>query len=139
MRNLFLFIAAVIFSIAFYACGDTSQSSSNNYSSDNSSGNNNAVVNVDNSTACSNYLRGKSFYGGSIRLDFLLDGNVGVYNSQTNQLVFTGYLEMGEKYGNASRKLKVRDTYNSSQVVKLMLSEDGKLIDESDFTIYSTN
>lgn len=96
------------------------------------------VVNVDDANGCLNYLKGKTFYGGNVRLEFTYDGNVAVYNKQTNELVFTGYVEGGERYGNASRRIKVGAT-TGSQVLKLMLSEDGKLMDESDLTIYKTN
>ncbi len=135
--NIYTAIIPILFTL-LCSCNNTSESTSSEGNSYEST-TNAAKVNVESSGDCINYLRGKSFYGGSIRLDFMLDGNVGVYNSQTNELVFTGYLEIGEKYGAANRKLKVRDTYNSSQVVKLMLGEDGKLMDESDFTIYKTN
>jgi len=95
------------------------------------------VVNVDDANGCLNYLKGKNFYGGNVRLEYTYDGNAAVYNRQTNELVFTGYVEGGERYGNASRRIKVAAT-TGSEVLKLMLSEDGNLMDETDATMYKT-
>ena len=96
------------------------------------------VVNVDDANECLFYLKGKTFYGGNVKLEFLYDGNVGVYNKSTNELAYTGYTEIAEKYGQASRRLKIKST-TGNDAVKLMLGNDGKIMDETDFTIYKTN
>jgi hypothetical protein len=49
--------------------------------------------------------------------------------------LLNGTLKIGSLYGEASRKLEIIDIAGSG-TVKLVLGTDGKLMDESDFTIY---
>ncbi len=133
-----LFLLVVVFGLIFTACNSPKNSPPENIgATENVSSINMKVVNVDDATGCINYLKGKNFYGGNVRLEFTYDGNAAVYNKQTNELVFTGYVEVGERYGNASRRIKVGAT-TGSEVLKLMLSEDGNLMDETDATMYKT-
>lgn len=120
--------------------GDVNGSSFNKSSNTSQSSTEGAteLVDVESVSACQNYLKGKVFYGGNVKLEFLYDGNVGVYNNGTNELVFTGYVEVLEKYGRATRRIKIKST-SGNEAVKLALGNDGKLMDETDFTIYKTN
>jgi hypothetical protein len=93
------------------------------------------VVNVDDENSCLNYLKGKAFYGGNVKLDFSQDENVSVYNKTTGELAFGGSVTIGSRYGNASRKIEI-SSVDGNGTLKLVLGSDGKLMDETDFTIY---
>ena len=124
----------------FIACGNKKEKTETNGSSPNSTNIESPsqptnTVNIDNENDCISYLKGKSFIGGDARIEFLSDGNVSVYSQKSGNLVFAGNIEMGSRYGNLSRKLEI-NAVDGRGKLKLVLGADGKLMDETDFTIY---
>ncbi len=126
----------VILGIIGWSCGgnESSNKSDNQSSSPSTYSQNTIVVNINNVSDCANYLKGKSFSGGSARIEFSYDGNASVYNNTTNTLALDGTLELGGIYHN-QRILLVQDVSGSGEL-KYYLGGDGKLMDASDFTIY---
>lgn len=94
------------------------------------------VLNTANSNECSNYLNGKNFYGRNARLEFHNDGNAYAYGNTNNEIVFAGYVESGERKGTNSRYIKVHDSMGGSQFLNLLLSDDGRIMDISDFSMW---
>jgi hypothetical protein len=140
-QTIYFLVAVFLTNILMTSCssnnGDVNGSSYNESSNSSQSSSEAAteLVDVESVSACQNYLKGKVFYGGNVKLEFLYDGNVSVYNNETNELVFTGHNEVMEKYGSASRRIKIEAT-TSNEAIRLTLGNDGKLMDETDFTIY---
>lgn len=139
-QTIYFFVAVFLTNILMTSCSNNNRGkngSTFNESSNSSQSNTEGaseLVDVESVSACQNYLKGKVFYGGSIRLEFLYDGNVGVYNNSSNELLFTGYTEVLEKYGKANRRIKIRAT-TGNESIRITLGNDGKLMDETDFTI----
>ena len=133
--NSFIGIAAILGIIGWSCGGNKSYNSTDNQSSSPSTySQNTIVVNVSNESDCENYLKGKSFSGGSARIEFSYDGNASVYNNTTNTLALGGTFELGGIYHN-QRILLIQDVSGSGEL-KYYLGGDGKLMDASDFTIY---
>ncbi len=85
-------------------------------------------------SSCENYLKGKSFRGGSARLEFGYDGTVSAYSS-SGSLVFGGTLEIGEAKSAVSRWVYVRDLSGNGKL-QFLLSNDGKMMESSSLVIY---
>jgi hypothetical protein len=85
-------------------------------------------------SSCENYLKGKTFRGGSARLEFGYDGTVSAYDSG-GSLVFGGTLELGAKESPVSRWIYVRDMSGGGKL-KFLLSADGKMMEPSSLVIY---
>lgn len=92
------------------------------------------VLDASSHTACENYLKGKTFTGGSARLEFEYDGTVSAYD-QGGTLVFGGTLEIGTAESEVSRWIHVRDMSGEGKL-QFLLSNDGKLMEPSSFVIY---
>lgn len=93
------------------------------------------VLDAGSSSSCVNYLKGKTFTGGSVSLQFGYDGNVGAYDSN-GRLVFGGTLEVGAIESAVSRWIYVRDMSGSGKL-EFLLSADGKMMEPSSLVIYS--
>ena len=85
-------------------------------------------------SSCKNYLKGKTYRGGSARLEFGYDGTVSAYDA-SGSLVFGGTVEIGAKEGAVSRWLYVRDMSGGGKL-KFLLSADGKMLEPSSLVIY---
>jgi len=84
--------------------------------------------------ACENYLKGKTFTGGSARLKFGYDGTVSAYDSG-GQLVFGGTLEVGQAKSEVSRWIYIRDMSGGGKL-QFLLSADGKMMEPNSLVIY---
>ena len=92
------------------------------------------VLDAGSTSSCENYLKGKSFKGGSARLEFGYDGTASAYDANGN-LVFGGTLEIGAMESAVSRWIYVRDMSGSGKL-QFLLSADGKLMETSSLVIY---
>ena len=92
-------------------------------------------VDIQSHSGCKSYLTGKTFYSSKARVEFLLDNNAYIYRKADNSPVFTGYVTIDETQG-VGRIIKIHDTLGSGQVIILVLSENGNLLDLSDNTMY---
>lgn len=93
------------------------------------------VLDASSASACESYLKGKTFRGGSARLEFGFDGTVSAYDSNGG-LVFGGTLEIGSAKGEMSRWIYVRDMGGAGKL-QFLLSADGKMMEPSSFVMYS--
>lgn len=93
------------------------------------------LVNIESEDACINFLKSKTFKDEKLTLSFLSDGYAEVRDATDNSTFIYGTFSLGEKYGTASRRLSIIDLSGSGKV-KLLLSSDGKIMDESSFSIY---
>ena len=94
------------------------------------------VVNIYDESACFNYLKGKNFYCSNGRLEFTYDGNVALFNRYTNEMVFTGNLEVAGMANEGLRTIKIHSSAGGNDALQMTLGDDGKLMDATDFTIY---
>lgn len=92
------------------------------------------VLDAGSVSSCENYLKGKTFSGGSARLKFGYDGTVSAYDA-SGSLVFGGTLEIGAKKSAVSRWIYVRDMSGGGEL-QFLLSNDGKMIEPSSLVIY---
>ena len=139
-KSFHYFALMMLFAIGTQNCNNKNESTITQNNTTNAKNNNSIntstfAVNVDNESDCLFYLKGKCFYGGNVRLKFTDEGYAEVYDKRSNNLVFLGSVDIGERYGSASRKLKIKDMSGSGSLC-LVLGNDGKLMDETDFTIY---
>ncbi len=127
-------ILTILFPILF-SCKENNIEESSNSEQSTTKTNDEIVVNVKSESDCITFLKGKTFKANEVSLVFLNDGYAEVRNGNTNTILLNGTLKIGSLYGEASRKLEIIDIAGSG-TVKLVLGTDGKLMDESDFTIY---
>jgi len=92
------------------------------------------VLDATSISSCENYLKGKTYRGGSARLQFGYDGTVSAYAANGN-LVFGGTLEIGAKESEVSRWIYVRDMSGGGKL-QFLLSADGKMMEPSSLVIY---
>jgi len=92
------------------------------------------VLDAGSVSSCENYLKGKTFYGGSARLNFGYDGTVSAYDSG-GSLVFGGTLEIGAKESAVSRWIYVRNMSGGGKL-QFLLSADGKMMEPTSLVIY---
>jgi hypothetical protein len=121
--------------LIIFSCKENNQKESLISEQSTSKTDNEIVVNVESENACVSFLKGKTFKSNEVSLVFLIDGYAEVRNTNTNSILLNGTFKIGSLYGQASRKLEIIDIAGSG-TVKLVLGTDGKLMDESDFTIY---
>jgi hypothetical protein len=92
-------------------------------------------LHIDNKEECANFLKGENFSSGKAKIEFSYDGNAYVYNAINNNVVFAGYVEIGEAKG-TGRNVRIHDSTRGAQFLNLLLDSDGKLTDQSDYTTY---
>lgn len=131
--KIILTIACVF---VFSACGSDDRSLKAGSSSKvDISSENRDVLETASVNSCESYLKGKSFTGGSARLEFGYDGTVSAYD-QSGKLVFGGTLEVGSAKSAVSRWVYVRSMSGGGKL-QLLLSNDGKLMEPSSLVIYA--
>lgn len=92
------------------------------------------VLDAGSRMACENYLKGKTFSGGSAQLKFNYDGTVSVFD-QGGNLILAGTLEVGEAKSAVSRWIYVRNISGSGKL-QFLLSNDGKMMEPGSLAIY---
>ena len=92
------------------------------------------VLDAGSVSSCENYLKGKTFAGGSARLKFGYDGTVSAYDANGG-LVFGGTLEVGAKKSAVSRWIYVHDMSGGGKL-QFLLSADGKMMEPGSLVIY---
>lgn len=92
------------------------------------------LLDATSASSCENYLKGKTFTGGSARLKFGHDGTVSAFD-RNGELVFGGTLEIGSAKSEVSRWVYVRDVSGGGKL-KFLLSADGNMMEPSSLVIY---
>lgn len=106
----------------------TAQASTNRNSNDR------YVLDASSTVACENYLKGKTFTGGTARLSFGMDGSVSAFD-QSGTLVFGGTLEIGSAKSDVSRWVNIHSVSGGGKL-QLLLSNDGNMMEPSSLVIY---
>jgi hypothetical protein len=92
------------------------------------------VLDAGSASSCENYLKGRTFTGGSARLEFGYDGSVSAYDGN-GRLVFGGTVEVGAVKSAVSRWIHVRDISGGGKL-QFLLSNDGNMMEPSSLVIY---
>lgn len=92
------------------------------------------VLDATSASSCENYLKGKTYTGGTATLKFGYDGTASAYDGD-GQLVFGGTLEIGAVKSEVSRWVYVRDMSGGGKL-QFLLSADGNMMEPSSLVIY---
>lgn len=142
-----IFLGLLLIGMVGKACDSSENASTNNGSGSGDSDDGRAdmssnagstseeyVLDAGSSSSCENYLKGKTFRGGSARMEFGYDGTVSAYGSG-GSLVFGGTLEIGSQKSDVSRWVYVRDISGNGKL-QFLLSADGNMMETSSLVIY---